>query len=243
MSHHVTRIAAAMAVALCASLAQAAPTVGVFTGSAPGQGLDLQGDFTYALTMNPGAAGVTLGDATFTNAFTTAGVGLGYANYIGNWYPAGYEPGTLGAVMQSIIWTPANGAADSQVVTLSLSNLQVGQTYKVQLLFAEACCARGFDIYQDGVKQADDVSPYALTGGVAYNPNQSAVFSNTFVATASTVVFGLGGQAAYGDNNPILNAATLESIPSAVPEASAYGMTLAGLLVVGALVQRRRRAL
>src|SRR5689334_22251845 len=45
----------------------AAPaTVGTFTGAAPGNGLDLQGYFTYAVNVGPDGGVGKIGDALFT---------------------------------------------------------------------------------------------------------------------------------------------------------------------------------
>jgi hypothetical protein len=48
--------------------AHALPYAGLFHGSAEDDGLDLQGNFHDALTINPFAHGTRAADATFTNA-------------------------------------------------------------------------------------------------------------------------------------------------------------------------------
>jgi hypothetical protein len=45
--------------------------------------------------------------------------------------------------MNSVVWSYANGGVP---MVLSMSGLTVGNDYKVQLLFGEGCCSRGFDI-------------------------------------------------------------------------------------------------
>ena len=237
------RSVALASIVAVSTVAQAQVTVGTFTGSAAGQGLDLQGNFNYALTFNPDAAGTTLGDATFTNAFTTSRITVENQNYIQNWYPGTYTDSAndiaLGQVMQSIVWSSSNGNADSQVVTLSMSGLTVGQTYKTQLLFAEACCNRGFNVYQDGTKISSELSPYMLTGNNSFNDTESVVLTDTFMAMSSSVIFGFGGTSSlHADNNPILNAATLENV-SAVPEPESYSMLLAGLGLMGFMKRRK----
>lgn len=236
------RFIALTSIVVASTVAHAQVTISTFTGSAAGQGLDLQGNFNYALTFNPNAAGTTLGDAKFTNAFTTSGVTLGNQNYIQNWYPGNYTGSAndiaLGHVMQSIIWSNSNGNADSQVVTLSMSGLTLGQTYKTQLLFAEDCCNRGFNVYQDGTKIARELSPYTLTGNRTFNGTESVVLMDTFTATSSSTTFGFGGMSPlHPDNNPILNAATLENV-SAVPEPGSYSMLLAGLGLMGFMARK-----
>lgn len=240
----ISKFAALATFLVLGSVTHAEVTVGTFTGSAVGAGLDLQGKFVYALTMNPDAAGTILGDATFTDALATVGATITHANYIQGWYPSSYsgtsDDTALGNVMKSISWTPANGAIDSQVLALSLSGLTVGQSYKAQLLFAEDCCNRGFNFYHDGVKLSSNFSPYSLTGNIVYNPHQSAVLTDTFTATSTSVLFGFGGLSSqYPDNNPILNAATLENV-TAVPEPETYALLLTGLGGLGIITRRRK---
>lgn len=229
--------------ALAGSITSAAPIAGTFTGSAAGQGLDLQGNFTYALTMNSFAHGTVVGDASFTDAHATAGVALGHDAMNQSWYNPTYTGSVadlaLGQVMNSVIWSYANGGVSMSMV---MSGLIVGNSYKVQLLFGEGCCSRGFDIYQDGALMIDDFSPSALAG--IGNGSQSSYFSNTFTATSTSVTLGFGGSAPYGDNNPLLNAATLEALDDvvAVPEPASFGMLFAGLAMIGFMRRKGRGA-
>src|SRR5687768_7329550 len=53
--------------ALTAITTTAAPAeVTVFTGGDPGEGLDMQGNFTYAVNVGPSGAAGKVGDANFT---------------------------------------------------------------------------------------------------------------------------------------------------------------------------------
>jgi hypothetical protein len=180
--------------ALAASAAHATPIVGTFTGSAADQGLDLEGDFTYALTVNPFADGIRVGDARFTDAASTAGVVLDHQSMNQSWYNATYTGSAadlaLGQVMNSVVWSYANGGVS---MVLSMGGLTVGNDYKVQLLFGESCCSRGFDIWQDGQELVSDFSPSALAG--IGNGVRSAFVGNTFTATSTSVIFGFGGEA------------------------------------------------
>lgn len=179
--------------ALSASAAHAAPIVGTFTGSAADQGLDLEGDFAYALTVNPFAHGIRVGDLRFTHAAATAGVALEHQNMNPGWYNATYTGSAadlaLGQVMNSVVWSYANGGAS---VVLRMNGLSVGNDYKVQLLFGESCCSRGFDIWQDGQELVSDFSPSALAG--IGNGARSAFVGNTFTARSTSATFGFGGQ-------------------------------------------------
>ena len=66
----------------------------------------------------------------------------------------------------------------------------------------------------------------------------SAVLTDTFTATSTSVVFGFGGRTNFNDNNPILNAATLENV-TAVPEPETYALVLAGLGALGFVARRK----
>jgi hypothetical protein len=231
-----------VSLALAASAAHAAPIVGTFTGSAAGQGLDLEGNFDYALTMNRLAKGLTIGDAVFTDAAATAGVSLVRQNLAQGWYNPTYSGSAadlrLGQVMNSAIWNQASGGLS---MSMTLGGLVVGNIYKVQLLFGEGCCGRGFDIWQDDAELVDNFSAAAVAG--INKPSTSAVVSTTFMATATSVRFRFGGLArVYGDNNPILSAATLEALgapPAQVPEPASFGLLAGGLGLIGFL---RRKA-
>ncbi|HKS36994.1 MAG TPA: hypothetical protein VJW76_07385, partial [Verrucomicrobiae bacterium] len=69
--------------------AWAAPTVGTFTGGDPGEGLDLQGNFTYAINVGFNGAVGKVGDATFLGD-NVAGVNLTAQNQIATWHSAVY---------------------------------------------------------------------------------------------------------------------------------------------------------
>lgn len=245
MKKHYGALALALGLALAASAAQAAPVVGSFTGSADDAGLDLAGNFDYALTMNPFANGLRVGDATFTHAAATAGVSLMHQNFNQSWYNPTYT-GTaadlrLGQVMNSVIWSMAS---EGQSLGMTLDGLVVGNTYKVQLLFGEGCCSRGFNIFQDGDLLVEAFSPSALSG--IASGARSAFVSNTFTATATSLNVSFGGFVReYGDNNPILSAATLEALeaaPAQVPEPASLGMLAAGLGLMQLLRRKHRKA-
>ncbi len=212
--------------------AQAVPLAAALSNS----NVDLTGNFVYALTMNPNAAGTTVGNATFTSGFSTAGATVSHQNYIQGWHSStAANSAGLGNVMRSIIWSYGN--TNAEVVQLTMSNLQIGTSYKAQLLFGEACCDRGFDIFQNGIKVADDFSPFGLSGN---DYGGAAIWADTFVATSTSVVFGLGYYGGHGDYNPILNAATLEQMPSTdVPEPGSLPLLLAGLGAVGFWARRK----
>ncbi len=88
-----------------------------------------------------------------------------------------------------------------------------GSKYKLQLVFAEACCDnRGYNIIVDGQVVGENFAPAAEQGGLG--SNQGAVFSAEIETQRDKLVIALDG---YGvtdpaliDRNAILNGATLE---------------------------------
>ena len=187
---------------------------GVFSGGDDGEGLDFIGNFVYAINVR-GDGGEVVGDATFTNDSVT-GVTLSAQNNITSWHNANYgdtsNDNALESVMKSIRWSYRG----TDVLTANLANLVVGQTYSLQLLFAESCCNRGFDISVEGTQIVDNFAPYVLQGGTRVT-NLGAFVRYEFVATDTTLNIAFGGSApAYSDNNPILHALTLELISESV---------------------------
>lgn len=143
-------------------VALGAVTVGSFSGGDPGEGLDLQGNFTYAVNVGPTAPGGPVGDAVFT-ADNAPGVTVIAENSIaaGGWGTAdfGETEGdrNLSFVMNSIRWAPA-----PSVVTVRLA-VETGADYKLQLLFREDCCAgRGFNVVLGGELAVPDFMPAAV---------------------------------------------------------------------------------
>ena len=189
-------------------------SIGTFTGGDAGEGLDLDGTILYAVDMGPNAASTAVRDATFTDENATVGVtvvaintlAFGSANY-----GSSTDDNNLEYVMNTIRWTPlVNGGQ----VTVTLANLTPGLVYKLQLLFNENCCNRGFDVFAEGSLIADEFSPYALQGGT--NQSIGAVITHTFVAGDTTLDILLDGNpASFSDRNPILDALSLESLGNA----------------------------
>lgn len=191
-----------------------------FTGGDVGDGLDLDGSFLYALNIGTNGAPGLIRDANFT-VDSVPGVTFSTQFEIPNWNTA-VNLGTtsndnaLEIALASIRWSSGIDGILPDDVTLSLTDLEVGGNYKLQLLFAEACCpARGFDVFVDGAQIADDFRP-----GVVQNAprvNTGALIIYEFTATSSTINILMNTQsiadAGITDLNPILNALTLESLP------------------------------
>ena len=208
------------------NFASAGLITGTFTGGDAGEGLDFDGNFEYAVNVR-GNGGGTIGDANFTND-SASGVTVTAARQILSWHGANYgntaNDNALEYVMQSIRWSPRG----TDVLTVALDNLTIGNNYSLQLLFAESCCTRGFDIFAENLMIVDDFSPYALQGSTN-NTTKGAFVRYDFIAADTTLNIAMGGSAPYSDNNPILNGLTLENTTS-VPEPSTLAIFALGMI-------------
>ncbi|MGE3311017.1 MAG: hypothetical protein AB7O66_13695 [Limisphaerales bacterium] len=205
-----------------ASSGPRATKVGLFTGGDAGEGLDLTGNFVYALDHGvESVLGGQVGDAFFIPEVVD-GVTVDAGNRTGIWnadilYGETGNDLSLAEVMNSITWSDAASAIPR--VTTELANLTPGSTYKLQLLFAEQAWPRGFDVYIDDMLVMDDFSPAFYQGGgfpLAYPDDRGVVVTHDFVARASTLRFILDGTTTttpeFTDHNAIINASTLELI-------------------------------
>lgn len=195
-----------------------ASTVGTFTGGDAGEGLDLDGSFAYAVNIGGPTAGAVR-DATFL-ADTAAGISWVAPNQIGNWHAPAYgdtaNDDGIELVMQSIRYHVAPSTTQ-----VNLPGLTAGQRYKLQLLFAEQCCAgRGYDIKLEGGMIVNEFIPALVQEG-AGNTALGVVVSYEFVAKDDVLNIVLDGNTAtdpaINDRNPILNGLTLESLSAGAP--------------------------
>jgi len=188
-----------------------------FTGGDVGEGLDLDGTFLYAFSVGTELSAGRVRDADFTGE-TIPGVTISLANSIPAWNNPNYgntaDDDNLELAMRSIrhVGNPGPGH-------VTLENLKPGAAYKVQMLFLEQCCARGFDVFVNGVQIADEFAPYVVHGGIN-NQRSGAVIAYSFIASTDTLVLTVSGAGtttpAYTDHNAILSAVTLEEVAEAV---------------------------
>ncbi|MBM3832671.1 MAG: hypothetical protein FJ403_05245 [Verrucomicrobia bacterium] len=195
-------------------------SLGVVTGGDAGEGLDLEGNIIYALAIG---ADVTLAvpvrGVIFKGLINSEvpGANLVAGNRILNWYNLDYgdsvNDDNLELATRSIRWSAAGDANTPQVI-LTLQKIKVGGKYKVQLIFGEQCCNRGFDVFFNDVLAVKDFNPGVQHGGIA-NGTQTALITHELTATAPTLVLRLDGRSAssdYPDHNAIFNAITVEEV-------------------------------
>jgi len=197
--------------ALVATASPSLAVVSTFNGGDPGEGLDLDGRFLYAVNAR-GPGGFFIDDAFFTSDQNNATAG--YTHNAGaeilNWanpnYGATSNDNNLEVLMQSI-----RHGAPGQQHQVNLANLIVGREYKVQLMFTESCCDRGFDVSVNGVLVANDFNVKNTQGVITNAPINGALVTHSFVAASTTANILLNGAAtSFTDKNPILSALTLE---------------------------------
>ena len=185
-----------------------------FSGPEPGLGLDLQGNFIYAVNVGTNGAPGFIGDADFT-AETVSGVFVTTrsnalqntdVNWVTNNFGTTPDDIHLDQAMDSIHW--AQGPDYLQVY---LAGLQTGTSYQLQLMFIEQGYNRVFDVNVNG---ATITSNFRLTD---YGPYLTPiVIPHVFTATNSTALIELGGGVGVGYHDPILSAFTLEVLAPVV---------------------------
>jgi len=214
--------------------------VGAFGGGDPGEGLDMQGDFIYAVNARGPAPAGPVGDANFTDEAGEPGVTIVAQNNSPNWHNPNYggsaNDNNLETVMQSIRWSEIPNP-----VTTTMTDLMPGYLYKLQLLFGESCCNRGFDVFLDGALLADDFNPGVVQGGSSSTASQGAVVSVLFWARDDTANVLLSGiSASDPDHNPILQGLTLELVAVPEPATLAIWSLLAGLGIAAGWRRKRQ---
>jgi hypothetical protein len=189
-------------------------SIGTFTGGDPGEGLDMEGQFVYAIDVG-NLGDVTVGDAEFTDGSeagmaigTSPGASITDANEIPDWHTvADYgnsdNDNALELVMHGIRWNEPPG------LQIDL-DVDPGQQYQLQLLFAESCCDRGFDITVEDELRVDNFNVQVVQEGIN-NGLQGVFFTDQVSAADGVLNIELGGENSRApDNNPILNALTLK---------------------------------
>ena len=186
-------------------------TLGMFTGGDEGDGLDLTGDFAYAL--NIGGFEAVVGDVEFAEATIDGGdpervVITNATNELPAWFQANFGESDNDldlAVVAGSIRFGGDLSVDLDV--------EQGQTYKLQLLFTEACCDRGFDVFVEDELVVDNLHLPDLQNGIENGGTTGGFYSGTFTAGDGVLNILLGdANPRAADNLPTLAAVTLERI-------------------------------
>jgi hypothetical protein len=236
--------AVAVLMAFCTS-ATANPVSGFYTGGDPGEGLDFQGHFAYAIDLaNPNmGGGQTIGNATFTPWQSTPGATIAADSDDSSVFQMGTT--AADAALKSVVDTGRweNGATDN--ITANL-NVQTGRQYLLQLIFQEGWNAtapgiRQFHIDVEGVRVAENFDITAVTGpqprNMAATPQvnventRGAFLRYRLTAGDPTLNVVLAHGAV---DNPRIEALTLEIIPEPATVA------ILGVLLVSCGVATRR---
>lgn len=210
--------------------------------------LDLAGTFPYAVNVG-GPAGYSVAGLTFTND-SVAGCSITAGNLANPWgtkpeYGSTPDQDALENLMYSIRWSTApNTVAVNLAVT-------PGTSYKLQLLFNENYWSnpgpsRTFDISLEGSLAVDELEIRQATGQWSQPQTRGTVYTHTFTAADSTLNILLSpGTTTPGDENPLINAFTLEQLPPPEPPGpSGPGIpepAMAAVLGLGLLGLRKRR--
>lgn len=197
-------------------------------GGDAGEGLDLEGNFLYAITVGGTAGAGQVGDANFTSD-SVAGVNVEATDVIPTWGTLDFgdtlNDNNLEKVLLSIRHMVSSGSPP-QPMRVTFHGLEPGAQYKLQLLFREQCCARAFDVFVDGVLIFDDFNPGNEQGGIEAHPYAGAVITHEFTAQSATLLIVLDGTDVspdYPDHNPILSGVTIERL-SAVGDTDLDGL-------------------
>eukprot|EP01045_Picozoa_sp_COSAG04_P008071 COSAG04_NODE_439_length_14424_cov_11.847260_9_plen_667_part_00 len=225
----------------------------LLSGGDPGEGGDFSGDFVFAVNIGGSAESMPhrqVGGAMFTLDDQTPGCTVTAGEVADNWGDRldfsthGLQTDSdraLADVLHSIRWSPKTGwqlnsggenynHAVTRANTLRVQlqqNIQPNQKYRLQLLFLERCCSRGFDILVDGQKVIDKFAPERDQGGI-HSTASASIVSYDFTARGNQLLIELDGEqtstcheegifssnqvqsCGFPDNNPILNGFTLE---------------------------------
>lgn len=225
LCHAAVRVIVSLAV-LCAGPASAA-TVSLVTGGDAGEGLDLEGNFLYALNVGPNGAVGKVGDADFT-ADNLTGMTIVASDAIGAWGALDFGETVNDNTLEKVFISIRHVYSSPQPYRLraTLTGLEPGANYKLQLLFREQCCNRAFDILVAGHLILDDFNPGVEQGGIDMHLTTGCAVTHEFTADATNLEIMLDGADVISDatdRNPILSGLTLERT-SAVSDKDGDGL-------------------
>jgi len=197
-------------------------SVDTFTGGDVGDGLDLEGTFTYAVNVGE-ATSATVGNVLFKKSSDVPGYTQTVQYQSATWLQPDYgttaADNALESVMKSI------GYSGNPVKPTFQMTVEQGVRYKLQLLFGESGSVnpwRGFNVLLDGKVIVPNLIPGAYTqrqGPFTTQKNViGVVLTHEFTASTNSIKVELDGAGATStdilNRDPILNALTLERLDS-----------------------------
>ena len=180
------------------------------------EGLDLEGDFVYAINVG-GSDDVDFGGLTWTPEFDTDGLEVFSTHEIrSNWAQPDLGDDDLDHIIETIIWSESPAAVEFDF------DVTQGETYKLQMMFYEACCNRGFDIFLNDEEIVEDFAIHENhldwdgvgNWGIQAGRQDGVLITHEFIAPSDTMSLILGGDRTadqYPDNNGHISAITLEA--------------------------------
>ena len=125
----------------------------------------------------------------------------------------------------------SNKASDA--ITVSLSDLIIENDYSLQLLLAENTRQRVFDIFL-GPEILNNSAPDLYQSGINMT-NQGTFIRDHSTASHSLLNLGLGKDALYAGNTPILNASLDKNGTPPLPESAYFHIIVLALFAIGAI--------
>ena len=210
-----------------------------FTGGDPGEGLDLQGPFVYALNFAETSAAndiVAVQDALFlrTRNPTPVPTGVAYTSTFNfDALPVGeYGSSANDNNLEILLDSAANADVPPSTITISLGSLASGP-YELQLLMSPLSGTdRIIDIFVESVFQTTvnvDTDTFGTNTGV--------LFSDTFAVSDGSLDIVLGPGTGTV-NTPIISALTLQVV---IPEPSTLVLLGMGGVLMSSVRRRTRR--
>lgn len=192
-----------------------AQMVSLFSGTAAGEGLDLEtesgGKFVHAINFG-GNQALTIQGLTFQPDSAISDLNLQANDPIEAWedpnaFGNSSEDAHLSTLLHSMRW-----ATFPAELSFELTGLDPAASHKLQLLFVEKCCQRGFDILVDETVVLPRFSPDQLGANA---PDLGVVAIILLDPGPTSIQITLrGAAAAFPDPSPVIQAATLEQFPT-----------------------------
>ena len=189
-----------------------------FSGADLGEGLDLVGEFAYAVNISGFDRGI-IGDAQFvTESVDGFTIESGFTSNLPILFEPEYGDTAADRTLEKIMSTfrGSKDLASPEHVRIDL-NVQPGQSYKMQMLFAEYCCDGGFDILVEGEPVVSDfaiLSYHSVPLANIRNRTDGVVVTHTLTAIDDQLGVELrtGNSTQRETGHGLIHAITLEEI-------------------------------